>query len=241
MAQTSPRETLDRNIQQLKDDILVLGSMVELALLKSVEALKRRDLALAQRIYDGDIRVNSKRFDIENDALVLIATQQPIARDLRILASVLDVATELERIGDYAKGIAKVCLMMGSQAPIKPLIDIPYMAQLDADMLHRALAAFVDADAKTAEQIPSEDDLVDELYNQVFRELITYMLADPSTIDRANFLLWVAHNLERAADRVTNICERTIYVATGKMKEIDISDDEKKKIELIQPVKNNIP
>jgi phosphate transport system protein len=241
MTQTSPRETLDRNIQQLKDDILVLGSMVEQALLKSVDALKRQDLKLAQRIYDGDIRVNAKRFDIENEALVLIATQQPMAKDLRILASVLDVATELERIGDYAKGIAKICLMMGKQAPVKPLIDIPYMAQLDADMLHRGLAAFVNADAKTAEEIPNEDDLVDELYNQIFRELITYMISDPSTIDRANYLLWAAHNLERAADRVTNICERTIYVATGQMKEIDISDDEQMKIELIQPVKKNNP
>jgi phosphate transport system protein len=241
MAQTSPRETLDRNIQQLKDDILVLGSMVEQALLKSVDALKRQDLKLAQRIYDGDIRVNAKRFEIENEALVLIATQQPMAKDLRILASVLDVATELERIGDYAKGIAKICLMMGKQAPVKPLIDIPYMAQLDADMLHRGLAAFVNADAKTAEEIPSEDDLVDELYNQIFRELITYMISDPSTIDRSNFLLWAAHNLERAADRVTNICERTIYVATGKMAEIDISDDEQIKNELIQPINKYNP
>jgi phosphate transport system protein len=120
-------------------------------------------------------------------------------------------------------------------------VDIPYMAQLTAGMLHRALAAFVEADSTTAQQIPSEDDLVDELYNQVFRELITYMLADPSTIDRANFLLWVAHNLERAADRVTNICERTIYVATGKMKEIGISDDEQKKIDLIQVANKNSP
>jgi phosphate transport system protein len=241
MAQTSPRETLDRNIQQLKDEILVLGSMVEQALLKSVDALKRQDLVLAQRIYDGDIRINTKRFEIENQALVLIATQQPMAKDARILASVLDVATELERIGDYAKGIAKICLLMGKQAPVKPLIDIPYMAQLDADMLHRSLAAFVEIDAKTAEEIPNEDDLVDELYNQIFRELITYMIADPSTIDRANFLLWAAHNLERAADRVTNICERTIYIATGKMVEIDISDDEQMKIELTQPVNKNNP
>ena len=231
MAQLSPRETLDRKINQLKDDILVLGSMVEQALLKSVEALKRQDLNLAQRIYQGDIHINSKRFDIENEALVVIATQQPMARDLRILASVLDIATELERIGDYAKGIAKICLTMGKQPPIKPLVDIPYMAQLAAGMLHRALSAFIEADDNTAQQIPSEDDLIDGLYNQVFRELITYMIADPSTIDRANYLLWAAHNLERAADRVTNICERTIYVATGQMKEIKASDDEKIKID----------
>ena len=235
MTQVSPRETLDRNLNQLMDDILVLGSMVEQALLKSVDALKRQDLTLAQRIYDGDIRINTKRFDIENECMVLIATQQPMARDLRILASALDVATELERIGDYAKGIAKICLMMGKEAPVKPLVDIPYMAQLTTDMLHRALSAFVETDVQTARQIPPEDDLIDELYNQVFRVLITYMIADPSTIDRANFLIWTAHNLERAADRVTNICERTIYIATGQMKEIKVSDDEEMKVELIQP------
>jgi phosphate transport system protein len=235
MSQSSPRETLDRSLQQLLDEVLVLGSMVEQALLKSVDALKRQDLALAQRIYDGDIRINTKRFDIENDALILIATQQPMARDLRILASVLDVATELERIGDYAKGIAKICLMMGKEAPIKPLVDIPYMTQLTTDMLHRALTAFVEADAEAARQIPPEDDLVDGLYNQVFRELITYMIADPSTIDRANYLLWAAHNLERAADRVINVCERAIYIATGQMKEIKVSDDEQMKVELIHP------
>ncbi|MFN2151543.1 MAG: phosphate signaling complex protein PhoU [Anaerolineales bacterium] len=230
-----PRETMDRKIHRVLDDILILGSMVEQALLKSVDALKRQDLILAQRIYDGDIRVNTKRFDIENDVMVLIATQQPMARDLRILASTLEVASELERIGDYAKGIANICLMMGKEPPIKPLVDIPYMAKITTEMLRKALAAFVEANAETAREIPQEDDLVDGLYNQVFRELITYMIADPSTIDRANFLMWVAHNLERAADRVTNICERAIYVATGQMKEIKVSDDEQLKVQLIQP------
>lgn len=236
MSQASQREAFDRNIQNLLNEILVLGSMVEQALLKSIDALKRQDQVLAKRIYVGDERVNSKRFEIENEAMVLIATQQPMARDVRILASVLDVATELERIGDYAKGIAKICLLMGKEPPIKPLVDIPYMAQLTTDMLHRALTAFVETDDATASQIPSEDDLVDGLYNQVFRELITYMISDPSTIDRANYLIWAAHNLERAADRVTNICERTIYVATGEMLEIKVSDDEQMKVELIQPV-----
>jgi phosphate transport system protein len=235
MTQPSLRENLDRKIKQLLDDVLVLGSMVEHALIKSVESLKRQDLALAQRIYDADARTNAKRFDIENEAMILIATQQPMARDLRVLASILDVASELERIGDYAKGIANICLMMGKEAPVKPLVDIPYMAEKTTDMLHRALAAFVVADAATARQIPLEDNLIDGLYNQVFRELVTYMIADPSTIDRANYLMWAAHNLERAADRVTNICERTIYIATGEMKEIKFSDDENLKVEFIQP------
>jgi len=237
----TPRETLDRKTHQLLDDILILGSMVEQAVLKSVEALKHRDLNLAQLIYDADIRINTKRFDIENEAMVLIATQQPMARDLRILASTLEVASELERIGDYAKGIANICLMMGNEAPIKPLVDIPYMAEITTNMLRKALAAFVDADAQIALQIPQEDDLVDGLYNQVFRELITYMISDPATIDRANYLIWAAHNLERAADRVTNICERTIYVATGQMKEIKVTANEQMKVELIQPPSKHEP
>jgi phosphate transport system protein len=235
MTQISSRETLERKTQELLDDILVLGSMVEQAIIKSVDALKRQDLELAQRIYDGDIRINTKRFDIENETMVVIATQQPMARDLRILASILEVTSELERIGDYAKGIANICLMMGKEPPIKPLVDIPYMAKVTSDMLHRALAAFVEGDAEKARQIPPEDDLVDGLYNQVFRELITFMISDPTTIDRANYLLWAAHNLERSADRVTNICERTIYIATGQMKEIKVSDDEQMKVDLIQP------
>ncbi|MBM3145070.1 MAG: phosphate signaling complex protein PhoU [Chloroflexi bacterium] len=220
------RETLDHKLQELLDDTLALGTIVEHAILHSVEALKARDIEMARKIYQKDKDINHKRFEIENGAIIAIATQQPMAMDLRILASVLDVAGELERIGDYAKGIALITIRMGDEPPIKPLIDIPKMAELTADMLHRALSAFVEYDAQKAVAIPEEDDQVDGLYNQVYRELLTYMISDPSTIDRATYLLWVAHNLERAADRVTNICERTIYIATGKRDEIDSSDDE---------------
>jgi len=220
------RETLDKKIQELLDDILALGSMVEQAIINSVEALKQRDIETAQKIYAEDQKINEKRFEIENGAVITIATQQPMARDLRVLASVLDVAGELERMGDYAKGIALITIRMGAEPPIKPLIDVPKMAELTADMLHRALDAFVEGDSEKALAIPKEDDQVDDLYNQVYRELLTYMISDPSTIDRATFLLWVAHNLERTADRVTNICERTIYIATGTRDEIDSSDDE---------------
>lgn len=223
------RETLDRHIQELLDDVLALGSMVEQAILNAVEALKRRDLKAARRTYAGDQQINAKRFDIENRAIITIATQQPMARDLRVLASVLDVAGELERMGDYAKGIALITIRMGKEPPIKPLIDVPRMAKLTTSMLHRALGAFVAGDAELALAIPKEDDEVDDLYNQVYRELLTYMLADPSTIDRATYLLWVAHNLERTADRVTNICERTVFIATGELNEIDSSDDEARK------------
>jgi phosphate transport system protein len=158
--------------------------------------------------------------------MIMIATQQPMAHDLRLLASLLDVASEIERMGDYAKGIAVINVRMGDQPLLKPLVDIPRMAQKGVDMLHRALTAFVNEDAATAEALPHEDDEVDALYLQVYRELITYIMADPSTIERANYLLWAAHNLERLADRVTNICERTIFVATGEIREFQGQDDD---------------
>lgn len=222
-----PRATLDRKIQHLRDEILVLGSMVESATLEAVEALKRRDLAAARRIFAEDTRINEKRFELENETMTTIATQQPImGRDLRLLASILEVTSELERMGDYAKGIAKICLLLGDQPPVKPLIDIPRMAELTTSMLHRAVGAFVNGDVETAKQIPGEDDEIDHLYNQVYRELVAIMLAHPETIDRASYLLWAAHNLERLADRVTNICERTVYITTGVMKEFRASTDE---------------
>ncbi len=222
-----PRDILDQKIRHLLDELLVLDSMVEQATLDAVDALKRRDLEAARRVYDGDKQVNAKRFQLENECMITIATQQPImASDLRMLASILEVVSEIERMGDYAKGIAKICLMSGNQPPVKPLIDIPRMAEIAVSMLHRATGAFVAKDVETARKIPEEDDLVDALYNQVYRELAAIMLSDPTTIDRANYLMWAAHNLERMADRVTNICERTIYVATGELTEIDISDDE---------------
>jgi phosphate transport system protein len=222
-----PRETLDRKIQHLRDEIIILGSMVEYAIIDSVEALKKRDLASARRIYNGDNSINAQRFELENETITTIATQQPImARDLRLLASILEVASELERIGDYAKGIAKITLLLGDQPLVKPLIDIPRMAQITASMLHRAVGAFVDLDLELALKLPAEDDQVDDLYNQVYRELLAIMFENPETIDRANYLMWAAHNLERMADRVTNICERTVYAVTAELKEFDVSDDE---------------
>jgi phosphate transport system protein len=226
MTITNPRGTLDNQIKRLYDDILLLGSMIEHATHDAVEALKKRDLKKAHRTYDGDKKINTKRFEIESNVMVLIATQQPMARDVRLLASAFEVANELERMGDYAKGIARICIMMADQPLVKPLIDIPRMADKTIDMLHRALEAFTSGDVESAKAIPEEDDQVDALYNQVIRELITYMIADTSTINRANYLIWAAHNLERMADRVTNICERTIYVETGEMVEIKRSDDE---------------
>lgn len=224
------REILDRRIRNLLDEVLVLDSMIENATADAIKALKERDVETARRIYAGDTEVNAKRFELENDIMITIATQQPImASDLRLLASLLEVVAELERMGDYAKGIAKICILMGDQPPVKPLVDIPKMGEIVVSMLHRAVGAFVNLDAETARQIPKEDDMVDELYTRVYHDLVAIMIKDPNTIDRANHLMWTAHNLERMADRVTNICERTIYVATGEMSEIDKSDDEKNK------------
>ncbi len=226
MSSIHPRETLDRQISQLFDDVLFMGSMVEAAVNDSVEALKKRDIEAARRIYVGDQLINEKRYEIETQCLTTIATQQPMATDLRIMAAIMEIITELERIGDYAKGISRINMLMSDEPLVKPLIDIPRMAELGLDMLKRALEAFVNQDAETARKIPNEDDVVDALYNQVYLELLTHMIADPGTIDRSNYLIWVAHNLERMSDRVTNICERIVFVVTGDILELDISDDE---------------
>jgi phosphate transport system protein len=220
------RKTFEQQIQNLKDEILILGSMVEEATLKSVEALKRRDREAARQIYEYDATINERRFAIENGILILIATQQPMARDLRMLAAMLEVITELERMGDYAKGIAKVNLRLGKTDFSIPINEIQRMADLGIDMLHRALGAFIEQDAQTARLIPNEDDKVDALYNHIYHHLVSEMIANPEVIDQANLLIWAIHNLERLADRVTNICERTVFIATGDLLELDTEYDE---------------
>jgi phosphate transport system protein len=220
-----PRETFQKELQRLQDDTVELGSLVENALVESVDQLKRRDMRQSGRLIRADREIiNAKRFEIEEQALILIATQQPIAGDLRTIAAILEIITELERIGDYAKGIARINIMIGDEPLLKPLIDVPVMAEKARDMLHRSLKAFIQRDVEAAHTIPQEDDEVDHLYDQVYRELLTYIMADPRTIEQANYLLWVAHNLERAADRVTNICERVIFMVTGEMAEMDTKD-----------------
>ncbi|MDY6867300.1 MAG: phosphate signaling complex protein PhoU [Chloroflexota bacterium] len=221
-----PRQTLDREIHHLQDEVLLLGSMVEQAILNAIDALKRRDLEAARRVYNDDDLINEKRYAIENRALILFATQQPIAHDLRLLAAMLEVITELERMGDYAKGIAKINRLIGSDDTPIPIREISRMGDLAVGMLHRALSAFIAEDVDMAYRIPKEDDQVDDLYNQIYHKLVDNMIADPDVIDHANYIMWVVHNIERTADRVTNICERTIFIATGELLEIDASDDE---------------
>ena len=217
------RTNFHKKLSIIQNEVLAMGSMVAKAITRSIEALKDRDLELARQVIADDKTINSKRFEVEEACLQLIATQQPMAIDLRTIIAVLNVITELERIGDHAEGTAKIVIMIGDEPPLKPLIDIPRMAEKTVDMLHRSLDALVNRDDAAAAQICNEDDEVDQLYNQVFRELIGYMVEDPKTITRATRLLWVAHNLERSADRVTNICERVIFLVTGKMYEIGAS------------------
>jgi phosphate transport system protein len=217
------RTTFHKQLREIQDDILVMGSMVSKASLQAIEALRNRDVVLAQQIITDDQKVNRKRFDIEDKCIQLIATQQPLASDLRTIVSVLYIITELERIGDYAEGNAKIAIMIGNEPPLKPLIDIPRMAEKTVDMLNRSLIAFINHDAEAAKKISAEDDFIDNLYDQIFRELLTFMAEDGKTITRATRLIWVAHNLERSGDRVTNICERIVFMVTGKMEETNIS------------------
>jgi phosphate transport system protein len=216
------RETFERQLQMLLDQVLVLGSMVEQAVLDSLDTLKRRDVTAARRIYEADPQINEKRYSIESGCITLIATQQPMARDVRFLAAILEIITELERIGDYAKGICKITQLV-SEEDIDPVLiyNLQQMANLGLDMLRRALDAFIIGDAAVAREIPAEDSKVDALYNQIYHKLMEQMASDITTIDHANHIMWAAHNLERMSDRVTNICERIIYVATGEMRELD--------------------
>jgi len=211
----------EKELQRLQDELLLMGSMVSQALSEALGAMKRQDLAAAQRLIDYDRLVNKKRFALEDGVLTLIATQQPMARDMRFLAAVLDLASELERIGDYAKGIGRITLFLGKEPAIKPLVHLPQMCAIVVEMLRDALDAFINQDITAARQIPLRDDQVDELYNAINAELIQLVIATPAIMDRANYFSWAAHNLERAADRVVNICERIIYTVTGEFVEMD--------------------
>ncbi|HET9494909.1 MAG TPA: phosphate signaling complex protein PhoU [Chloroflexia bacterium] len=218
-----PREHFQHELEQVQESMLVMASMVSKAIERSVVALKQRDERLAHEVIADDVKINQQRFGIEEQCLHLIVTQQPMASDLRVIVAVLHIITDLERMGDHAEGIAKIALMEAGTPPLKPLIDIPRMDEICRDMLAQAMDAYVARDTAAARQIAQDDDKVDVLYDQVYRELLTFMMADPHTITQATHLLWVAHNLERIADRVTNICERVVFLTTGRMDEINVS------------------
>ena len=221
-----PRDTLNRQMNHIQDEVLILGSMVEQATLAAVDALKKRDVKAARHIFEQDQVINEKRFAIENAVIILMATQQPMARDLRQLTALLEVNTELERMGDYAKGIAKVSMLLGEGEVFMPMEEIEKMTEITVSMLHRALSAFVDENTHLALAIPKEDDQVDALFNTAYRKIVQEMIANPASIDQTSFMMWVIHNIERMADRVTNICERTVFAATGELFEVDGMDED---------------
>ena len=217
------RQSFERQLGEVEEDMLVLAGMVERAIERSIEALKNRDIELARVVIVEDMEINTKRYETEEKCLELLATQQPMAHDLRTIVAVLHIIVDLERMGDHAEGIAKIAIMLADEPPLKPYIDIPRMAEIATRMLTQSLDAFKRKDVELARRVCDEDDLVDQLYDQVYHELIVFMLNDPRTIERATHITWIAHNLERIADRVTNICERVVYMEQGKYEELNVS------------------
>ncbi len=210
------RKTYSQEIQEVKDEVLVLASMVENAVMTSVQALKDNDLQRSRQILKEDRSINRRRYEIEASIMILIATQQPIARDLRTLAASLDVCTELERIGDYAKGIATINLRAeGLSMPVL-LREIYAMAEKAVDMLHRSMTTYAEEDIESARLVLADDDIIDACYNSLYANAVHSVIDDPRNMDRANYVIWVAHNLERLGDRATNICERVMFIVTGE-------------------------
>ncbi len=213
------RTAIQQSLKELEELLLTMSGEVVRAVHRSIDALKAKDLEEAEAIRRDDEKINRMRWKIEEKAIKLMATQQPVATDLRELIALLNMITDLERMGDYAAGIAKIVLKSGNENHVKPLIDIPRMADLSVEMIERSITAWIERDVEEARQIHRDDDQVDELYHQVIRELVSIMIEDPSKITRCTHLIWIAHNLERIADRCTNICERIIFLVTGKMME----------------------
>ncbi|OGQ53109.1 MAG: phosphate transport system regulatory protein PhoU [Deltaproteobacteria bacterium RIFCSPLOWO2_02_FULL_53_8] len=217
------REAYHKQLKDVQDDLSRLAEMVAIALKDSMDALGKRDIEASSRIIKNDVFVNNRRFEIEERCIYLIATQQPMAVDLRTLAAIINVVTDLERIGDHAEGIARISISIGDKPLVKPLVDMPVMAAKAMSMLTRCMQAFIERDAETAKMICDEDDEVDALYDAIYDELIHLMIENPQMIKEATYLIWAAHNIERIADRVTNIAERVVYMVTGKMQEMNVS------------------
>jgi phosphate transport system protein len=217
------RSVFEKQLGEVQEDMLVMAGMVQEAISQSIEALKTRDVESARRIIANDIAINDKRYEAEEKCIELISLQAPLASDLRTIIAVLHITVDLERMGDHAEGIARIVLMLADEAPLKPYIDIPRMAQIAIEMMEGALEAYKQRDTALARRIIDRDDEVDELYEQLYRELLMFMIEERGTIQRATYLTWVAHNLERIADRVTNICERVVYLVEGKIHDLNVS------------------
>jgi len=217
----STRLTYEHQIQDLRDHVVTMASMVDKAIARATDALRTQNVALAKDVRKADKEINRLRWEGEEKSLAIIATQAPMAGDLRRIAAALQIFTDLERMGDYAAGIAKIVVETAEEPLLKPLVDIPRMSQVAREMLRESITAFMERDEELARAVAIRDDEVDELYEQTYRELLTYMMEDPKTISRATHLLWAAHNIERIGDRVTNICERVVFTITGEFQEMD--------------------
>jgi len=218
---THVRSTLDRELIEINEGLLRIGNLVDVAIERAVQALAHRDQGLARQVDADDASVNALRFEIEEACLALIARQQPAATDLRAVLTAFSIVTDLERMGDHAAGIARTVLHMGDEPLLKPLIDLPRMAEICREMLRLSLRAYVERDAEKARPIVAMDDSVDALYTQTFREILSYMVEDPRTTSRGLYLMFAAHNLERIGDRVTNIVERILFMTSGEMRELN--------------------
>ena len=217
------RSVFEKQLAEVQEDMLVMAGMVQEAIAQGVEALKTRNVEQARRVIANDVEINDKRYETEDKCIELISLQAPLASDLRTIIAVLHITVDLERMGDHAEGIARIVLMLADEAPLKPYIDIPRMAQIAIEMMEGALEAYKQRDTALARRIIDRDDEVDELYDQLYRELLMFMIEERGTIQRATYLIWVAHNLERIADRVTNICERVVYLVEGKIQDLNVS------------------
>ena len=216
-----PREEFDKALKELQTIIETVQELVETMIIDSIKSLENRDIDLSNKVIDMDDEVDRLRDDLEQKAIFLIASEQPLATDLRKIITALRVIMELERMGDYAEGIAKINLRMGDTELIKPLIDIPAMSKKSIEMMRNCLKAYKTTDVKLATKVCQVDDEVDVLKDRVINELLQIMMKDPSSSRQATFLIFIAHNLERIADRSTNIAEDTIFLATGKSRTID--------------------
>jgi len=213
----NPQSKLDHDLVDLRDDVLRLSSMVDKAIGESVRALGELNTSLAQDIIADDESINLFRFQIEQKCHQMLFLQQPTARDMRSVITAIHIAIELERIADHAAGISKLTIQLAQQPLIKPLVDIPKMCNISRKMLEDSLDAYVHWNSDLAHEVFKRDDLVDDLDKLVFKDLIDLMLDNPQNITGGTYLLWVAHNLERIADRITNICERVIFMVTGEL------------------------
>jgi phosphate transport system protein len=207
----------ERDLDALKEQLLLMGGRAEAIVLKATEALRRRDQSLANEVFGDDRVIDQMEMDIDARCVRLLALQQPLARDLRFITAALKITNDLERVGDHAVNIAQGAQRLSAEPQLKPLVDIPRMAQLAGGMLHEALDAFVRQDTEAARALVRRDDAVDDLNRQVFRELLSFMVENPSTISRAMELILVARNLERVADLATNVAEEVVFIEEARV------------------------